>query len=391
MRPDRRNIGRAAWVVAVAVVLLLVVESSPPPSGAAGPAVASAKVPASPSKRWGAQMAYDPAEGYLLLFGGSGEGILENGVGYGDTWTYASGAWTDITPASCTNATCPREGAYGGLADYNKSGKSYMVLFGGRDAGVLTDSTWIFNGTWHNVTPSPLVPSTNSPSPLNYVAMTWDVKDRYDLLYGGCSAKCSATAGPPHETWAFQGLNATGRAVWKNLTTAVHPPPLYSEGLTYDAHDHYVLLFGGGVPGTETYLNQTWSYTAASGWVNRTSTAFNATNTPPFVGIIPGQLAYDPSFGSVVLFGGQHFWASPTAGDKTANATLNETWRYRAGVWKNVTEVVSPHPRFGAAMAYDVLNKTLVLFGGLSGTVENSPLLDDTWWYTGTWTNHTPT
>jgi len=334
-------------------------------------------------------MAYDPIGGYTLLFSGSSGAVTQHGIRYGDTWTYRSGTWTDITPAACTNATCPRAEAYGGLSFYNKSGSSYLVLYGGRVASLLTDSTWIFNGSWHNVTPSHLVPGSNSPPALNYVAMTWDARDGYDLLYGGCSIDCKPGSASEHETWAFKGLNLRGKAVWRNLTGAVHPPGLYSEGLTYDAADHYVLLFGGGEFGTETYLNQTWSYTGATGWVDRTAAVVNRSNTPPFEGIIPEQLQYDPAKGYVLLFGGQHFWASPSGGDKTANATTNETWSYRAGIWTNITQASSPHPRFGAAMTFDSADQVVLLFGGLGGTEVSPPLLGDTWWFNGTWTNRT--
>ena len=345
-----------------------------------------------PSKRWGAQIADDPLEGYTLLFSGSSGAIRHNGVSYGDTWTYRSGEWQEISPTSCTNATCPRAEAYGGLTLYNHSGQAYLVLFGGRAGGVLADDTWIFNGSWHNVTPAPLEPYRNSPAALNYVSMAWDAKDGYDVLYGGCSSTCNSQTASAFETWAFEGLNATGAARWGNLTTAVHPPSLYSEGLTYDAEDGYVLLFGGGLPGSKTYLNQTWSYTATTGWVDRSATTPTVANTPPYVGLITGQMGYDPAAKAVVLFGGQHFWANPTSGDKTPNATLNVTWSYTAGVWTNITAAHSPHPRFGAAMAFDPSDNALVLFGGLSGTMVNAPLLDDTWWFTGTpgnWTNRT--
>lgn len=371
-------------------MVLVLIASGQPTSGISDPDVAANASASAPHAAWGSQMANDPALGETILFGGSGGGVERSGVEYGRTWSYENGTWTDITPAGCSNATCPRLEAYGGLAYYHRGAHEYLVLYGGRtSSGYLTDSTWIFNGSWQNVTPARLTPYSNSPPPLNYVSMTWDPKDGYDLVYGGCTNGCSAKSPSAYETWAFEGLNKAGRAIWKNLTTATHPPSLYSEGLTYDAHDGYVLLFGGGMPGTTRYLNQTWTYTALTGWVNRTATVVTPGNTPPFVGIIPGQLQYDPAKGYVLLFGGQHFWANPTSGDKTANATINETWTFRGGKWTNISATRSPEPRFGAAMAYDVSNKALVLFGGLSGTEEDAPLLGDTWWFNGTWSDRT--
>src|SRR5205807_277122 len=50
----------------------------------------------SPPARFSASMAYDAADGYILLFGGAGNtvGIL------GDTWEFHGGQWTQLSPAS---------------------------------------------------------------------------------------------------------------------------------------------------------------------------------------------------------------------------------------------------------------------------------------------------
>ena len=40
-------------------------------------------------------------------------------------------------------------------------------------------------------------------------------------------------------------------------------------------------------------------------------------------------------------------------------------------------------------MAWDPSDNALVLFGGLSATLVGSPVLDDTWWFTGAWSDET--
>ena len=339
-----------------------------------------------PSARWGAQMVEDPAEGYTFFFSGSSGHSTQNGVPYGDSWTYESGIWTDITPATCTSATCPVARTYAGMSYYAHSGQKYVVMFGGRYSGVSVGDTWVFNGTWNNVTPDPLTPFVNSPPPLTYAAMVWDPVDGYDVLYGGCTGGGCDNSTISDQTWAFEGLNSAGLALWVNLTNADHPPSLYSSGFAFDSADGYLVLFGGGSTGVShpTYENQTWSYTALSGWVNQTDAVVTAANTPPYRALIGGQMAYDPTIRSVVLFGGQHFWASPTAGDKSPNATINDTWTYSKGVWTNITGSLpgAPSPRFGGVMAFDASDNALLLFGGLSGTEVNAPSLSDTWWLT---------
>jgi len=357
-------------------------------SARTGALPAPAVTSSAPTDRWGAQMADDPAEDYTLLFSGSSGHINEKGTTFGDTWTYKAGVWTNLSPPICTITTCPEARTYGGLSYYNHSGQQYLVLFGGRLSATTYDDTWTWNGSWHNVTPKAVAQGTNAPYSSTYVSMAWDPADGYIVEYGNSYS----TGNRDEQTWAFEGLNVTGIAVWSLIPTPVHPPGLYSEALTYDAADRYVLLFGGGAPGATVYMNQTWSYTAASGWMNRTAAIMTATNTPPVEGLIDGQMTYDPTTTSLILFSGQHFWASPTSGDKTANATLNATWSFSSGVWKNATVSPAPHPRFGAAMAFSPSVDAVVLFGGLSGTEVNATALGDTWWLIGdpgAWTNHT--
>jgi len=65
-------------------------------------------------------------------------------------------------------------------------------------------------------------------------------------------------------------------------------------GLTFDAADRYVVLFGGAIegppPSNLVIENQTWTYTVSGGWENGTSAQSNATNTPPCRRLIDGQL-----------------------------------------------------------------------------------------------------
>ena len=43
----------------------------------------------------------------------------------------------------------------------------------------------------------------------------------------------------------------------------------------------------------------------------------------------------------------------------------------------------SPHIRFSASFAFDPSDNALPLFGGLGGTPDSSPVLGDTWWFSG--------
>jgi hypothetical protein len=261
-------------------------------------------------------MAYDPVSGSTLRFRGPAGGAVLPGIHYGDTRTYAGVAWSDITPTTCSSATCPRADESGRRSLYQKNHTEHLVLLGGRTGNGLLDSTWIFSGNWNNVTPTVPVSYSNSPPPLNSGSMTWDAKDGFDLLYGACSFGCERRSLSAYESWAFEGPNAPGTAISKNLTAPVDASSLFSEALTYDAQDGYVRLYGGQRPGTTSSQNPTRSFPSSTGWMNRTVAKLSPENTPPFVGIIPGQLEYDPAKTYVRLFGASTSGRTPTAGTK---------------------------------------------------------------------------
>lgn len=53
-----------------------------------------------PSDRWGVDLAYDPATGYVLMFGGHGVNLnAPHPLNYtnNETWAYAGGVWTNLT------------------------------------------------------------------------------------------------------------------------------------------------------------------------------------------------------------------------------------------------------------------------------------------------------
>jgi hypothetical protein len=72
---------------------------------------------------------------------------------------------------------------------------------------------------------------------------------------------------------------------------------------------------------------------------------------------------YDPRFNGVVVFGG------------FAGQDINETWRWSANAWTQLSSQKSPPPRESMGMAFDELHHQSVVFGGLNG----KSLLNDTW------------
>lgn len=317
--------------------------ASPPPISSVGPWTnITAGLTTSPSAREGAAMAYDPSIGEVVLFGG-----LVGSRTADDTWVFAQGHWTNLTP---TLNLSPRARQHAGFV-YD-SGDAEMLLFGGHVGATYLNDTWTFNGTaWHPVN------STASPSPREDLMMADDPADGYVVLFGGEEASGQLF----NDTWTFHG------GQWTNETSSISgtstPTAREDAGFTYDGADHYDLLFSGKA-GASGLWNDTWDYSGGV-WKNITS----KTGPWPPKREAP-SLSYDAVDGRVVLFGGLHF---PTI--------LNDTWTFVGGNWTEVSPATVPSARFDAPMSF-YPNQGLgyaILFGGQSSTAAPAGLLNDTW------------
>jgi hypothetical protein len=92
---------------------------------------------------------------------------------------------------------------------------------------------------------------------------------------------------------------------------------------------------------------------------------------PPVVG---GSLAFDPVNREMVLFGGGHV-AERNRDGKLVGYT--GTWALRGGDWRRVPSNLEPPPRMNTRLVADTRNGLLVLFGGDG----QSRFLADTWIY----------
>jgi hypothetical protein len=194
-----------------------------------------------PAGRYDARMAWDPALGALVLFGGS-NCILTYCV-----YTFEfNGAWSRIH----TSVT-PKTSGYFGLAYDVAAG--YLVLSGGQGYWGGTfhpmNQTWAFNGTqWVQLHPK------HSPPAEQQAIIAYDYPRGYILDFPlGTGA-----------TWIYWGGD------WINLTAKLplSPPARSLSALVMDNADGCVLMMGGaiGVPsggqagGTSSTLNDTWAW-----------------------------------------------------------------------------------------------------------------------------------
>lgn len=208
-----------------------------------------------PPARQGTSMAYDQKDGYTVLFGGysNGTASLSYHV-YNDTWKFQNGVWTNITRPAAPE---PRFGA--SMAYDAKDG--YLILFGGENICLsnpppqcIDSDTWKFvGGNWTNITPA------KSPAARFAAGMTYDDRDKAVVLFGG---EIDIAKAPYYrlyaDTWEFAG------GKWTNVTPATGPPARRAMGFTYDAKNGYVVLFGGEGGTTHPTFGDTWTFVAGT-------------------------------------------------------------------------------------------------------------------------------
>jgi hypothetical protein len=299
-----------------------------------------------PSARYGAVMAYDPTDGYVVLFSGVPSGRFLN-----DTWTYLGGTWArldlPVAPAPRAYATMTWDASDG-----------YLLLFGGEtnhsshQGCSATSNLWVYcNDTWKFVHGSWTLLHPSSSPPARYsAAMTFDPSLHKVVLGGG------AGAGNLSDMWTYHA----GRWTNENLTPGSPQDPFHGRysSLAYDGHDRSLLYFGDrGFPG-----NETWKYSGGN-W-----TELSLSRAPPAVML--ASLVFDPAVGKLILFGGARSFGPPGAGASWA------TWGFENGSWTNLTHGVHPAGRSAAVMVYDGADGYVLLFGGLSNS---GARLGDTW------------
>jgi hypothetical protein len=231
-----------------------------------------------------------------------------------------------------------------------------VVLFG---AGAGNE-TWVFrNRTWTNLTAT----LSQSPGPRASGGFVYDARDGYAVLFGG-TGTCSVYYAC-NDTWSFNGTR------WTQLHPATSPPRMWRFGMTYDAADRDVVVFGGNVyPGSLSHA--TWTYAGGS-WTNATRASAPSSR-------VDVPLTYDPTTRSVVLYGG--FVPGVRFGPNSS------TWSFHGGVWTRLHPSPTPPGLAGSPIVFDAALAELVLYGGYQSHGSSY----STWAYSGGgWTNLTPT
>jgi PKD repeat protein len=316
----------------------------PSAAGSGGWTNRTSSLSSAPPGRWGAMSAYDAADGYLLLFGGTGP----THAPLRDTWTYSGGTWRNIT---ATAGTAPSARSEGTMA-YDPSANE-VVLYGGIHSGTYLGDTWTFSaGRWSSLA------GNTTPGLLADASMAYDPLMGALILFGGSPHPGTVDR---NATYAFTG------GVWANLTASAgtSPPARARASMTYDAQLGEIVLFGGAGP--RASYNDTWSFSGGK-WVDRTADSGNAPSARQSAGFDNDAIdGYD------VLFGGYR-----------GNVSFSDTWEYN-GTWSMLSAGPSPSARNMEMLAYtpgpSAANASILLFGGRSQVANTANGLGDTWTY----------
>ena len=160
---------------------------------------------------------------------------------------------------------------------------------------------------------------------------------------------------------------------WYQLPiTEPHPPGREFHGMAYDEHLQQVVLFGGSVPWTSTYLRDTWIWQSTK-WKQAAPSVY-----PP--GLYHPQMAYDSARRKTVLFGGQ--W--------TGTGWLPQTWLWDGAsqTWSQAAVTTQPSKFLDTAVAFDEINNQTTLITGCYADGQPS---SDLWLWNGTsWSQRIP-
>ena len=347
-----------------------------------------------PSDRFDAHMAYDAADGYVVLFGGwVYPSLLFNASPtrcLNDTWIYRGGVWTNLSipgPPQTCSAAMAYDAADGYVVAYitwNQTSPYYIHR---------VNETWKFShGAWTQL-------DIPEPGIIQYPTATYDPVERAVVLYGiHChtdypgSENCTyAFSDHPmqEQTWDFSN------GAWKLVSQQLNPF-LYrwcDYCLNYDSSDGYVMLpastgqfndgFFGEANATWMFINGRWGELGMlpSALLFDTKRWGECDGGAQFSCM---TLVDDPKDGYVLLYG-TPWLRNGSIYNSVGDHLGNVTWTYSDGEWTNES-LAGPPGRFLPSIVFDAADGYVMLFGGLNTTYTSSRVvgnyLSDTWIYT---------
>jgi cysteine-rich repeat protein len=283
-----------------------------------------------------AAMAFDPATGKSILYGGTAAPNQ-----YTDTESWDGATWTQLSAGAATDQRRDH-------AMVTDVARAKIIALGGEQADP-DPANWNLSTIQWDGTSWASVPTV---TPVGMTASTAHDTDRgVTVLIDGSGM-----------TWELDdvGWHATGVPVPDDGAPSAGLSPVSA---CYDAATKHTLVFGYNLATTPAPITALWDGTV---WTEDTP----AQSPPSFN--YGHQLVCDDARGEALLFG----TSSPNGTDM-----VNDQWTWKNHVWTHVTPAHMPPARSYPQLAYDPVHRLVIMFGGGVGTG------DDMWSWDGTdWT-----
>jgi hypothetical protein len=193
-----------------------------------------------PSPRSHHAMAYDPTTDTGILFGG--EDMFATAIG--DMWQWNGTDWTQAAPATLPPARMRHSIVWDRLRDV-------LVLFGGTDGTTRLDDVWEWDGTdWSQITPAQPSGFAYGPDPRDGFVMAYDPLSQRVVVIGG-----ETDNGCVDDFWSWDGI------AWvRHFATVGSALPSARKGaqIFFDASANELRLHGGGCG--SNYSDELWSF-----------------------------------------------------------------------------------------------------------------------------------
>jgi hypothetical protein len=198
-----------------------------------------------PSARVMSTMAYDPARGYYVLFGGVGA----DNANLNDTFTFNGSAWTPNTPATVPPARRSASAVF--VPTHVSNGASIsmdrVVLFGGQKQNVSTlCDLYSWSGSnWVKIT------ATNQGPCVHSASMAWDTRSAVNPRLMVVNGFVDTNDTHNTDVWYFTFSSATS-GTW-TLASPSPCAPLRDAMGAFDLPSRKMVFFGGGSASTNSF------------------------------------------------------------------------------------------------------------------------------------------
>jgi hypothetical protein len=180
-------------------------------------------------------MAYDSIRKKVVLFSGYRKGW----IWVNDTWEWDGNSWTLVNSSGPPPMNNPR-------LIFNEA-RSKIFLFSGHSAGFThLSEMWEWDGVQWIQLFSPIVPPGRS---WHFVA--YDSDRQNVVLFGGYNPRLSPSK-IYGDTWEWDWVD------WREIDTQISPIPRYDLAMTYNVKKKEILLFGGYTEIGDS--DETWVY-----------------------------------------------------------------------------------------------------------------------------------